>query len=163
MVWAAINYRFMTQLVVCQGNLKARRYIDQVLRPVVVPMFRQRQNLVYQHNNARPHVARATRDFLQANNIGVLPWPACSPDCNPIEHAWDYLGRRLRRRQPQPANVQQLTAALHQEWGRIPRYLLRKFVWFHETSLLTQVEVDTHATDFRNENSPTGLFKITFF
>lgn len=125
MVWAAINYRFKTQLVVCQGNLTARRYIDQVLRPVVVPMFRQRQNLVYQHDNARPHVARATRDFLQANNIGVLPWPACSPDCNPIEHVWDYLGRRLRRRQPQPPNVQQLTAALHQEWGRIPRYLLR--------------------------------------
>ena len=37
MVWAAINYRFKTQLVVCQGNLTARRYIDQVLRPVVVP------------------------------------------------------------------------------------------------------------------------------
>ena len=127
MVWAAINYRFKTQLVVCQGNLTARRYIDQVLRPVVVPMFLQRQNLVYQHDNARPHVARATRDFLQANNIGVLPCLACSPDCNPIEHVWDYLKRRLRRSQPQPANVQQLTAALHQEWGRIPRYLLRNF------------------------------------
>jgi hypothetical protein len=33
-------------------------------------MFRQLQNLVYQHNNARPHVARAIRDFLQANNFG---------------------------------------------------------------------------------------------
>ena len=125
MVWAAINYRFETQLVVCQGNLTARRYIDQVLHPVVVPMCLQRQNLVYQHDNARPHVARATRDFLQANNIGVLPWPACSPHCNPIEHVWDYLGRRLRRCQPQPANVQQLTAALLQELGRIPRHLLR--------------------------------------
>ena len=121
MVWAVINYRFKTQLVVCQGNLTARRYIDQVLCPVVVQMFRQRQNLVYQHNNTRPHIACATLDFLQANNIGVLPWPACSPDCNPIEHVWDYLGRR----QPQTANVQQLMAALHQEWGRIPRYLLR--------------------------------------
>ena len=125
MVWVAINYMFKTQLVVCQGNLTARRYIEQVLRPVVAPMFRQHQNLVYQHNNARPHVARATQDSLQANNIGVLPWPACSPDCNPIEHVWDYLVCRLRRRQPHPANIQQLTAALHQEWGRIPRYLLR--------------------------------------
>jgi len=127
MVWAAINHRFKSQLVVCQGNLTARRYIDQILRHVVVPLFRQRQGLVYQHDNARPHVARVTRDFLQARNINVLPWPACSPDCNPIEHAWDYLGRRLRQRQPQPANVRELVAALHQEWARIPRYLLRNW------------------------------------
>jgi len=127
MVWAAIYHRFRSQLVDCQGNLTARRYTDQILRPIVAPLFRQRQGLVYQHDNARPHVARVTRDFLQARNINVLPWPACSPDCNPIEHAWDYLGRRLRQRQPQPANVRELVAALHQEWARIPRYLLRNW------------------------------------
>jgi hypothetical protein len=62
MVWAAINYNFKTQFVVCQGNLTAMRYIDQALRPVVVSMFRQGQHLVYQHDNARPHVTRATRE-----------------------------------------------------------------------------------------------------
>ena len=84
MVWAAINHRFKSQLIVCQGNLTARRYIDQILRPVIVPMFCQRQGLILQHDHARPHVARVTRDFLQASNINVLPWPAYSPDCNPI-------------------------------------------------------------------------------
>ena len=50
---------------------------------------------------------------------------ANSPDCNPIEHMWDVLGRRLRQRHPQPENVHQLTQALHQERARIPRYMLR--------------------------------------
>ena len=125
MVWAAINHRFKSQVIVYQGNLTARRYIDQILRPVIVPMFCQRQGLIFQHDNARPHVARVTRDFLQASNINVLPWPACSPDCNSIEHAWDYIGRRLRQRKRQPSNVQELAVALTQEWNRMPRYLLR--------------------------------------
>lgn len=127
MVWGAINHRFKSQLVVCQGNLTAQRYIDQILRPVVVPMFQQRQNLVLQQDNARPHVANVTRNFLQANDINVLPWPACSPDCNPIEHVWDYMGRRLRQRDPQPNNVHEMTVALQDEWARIPRYLLRNW------------------------------------
>ena len=127
MVWGAFNHRFKSPLVVCQGNITARSYINQILRPVAVPLLQQRPGMVLQQDNARPHVAVMTRNFLHGNNINVLPWPACSPDCNPIEHAWDYIGRRLRQRQPQPVNVQQLTIALHQEWAQIPRYMPRNW------------------------------------
>ena len=127
MVGAAINHGFRSQLVVVLGNLTAREYINQILRPVILPMFRQRRGLVLQQDNARPHVAHIVRDFLQNNHIDVLPWPAVSPDCNPIEHAWDYIGRRLRRRQPQPRNVQELSVTLREEWNRFPRYLLNNW------------------------------------
>ena len=51
------------------------------------------------HDNARPHVAMVCRQFLNRNNVnGVLPWLAVSPDMNPIEHIWDYLGRNVRAR-----------------------------------------------------------------
>ena len=94
MVSAAINYRFKSELVECQGNLTTRCYINQILRPVVVPMFRQCQGLAFWRDNARLHVAGVTRDFFQANNTDFLPWQACSPDCNSIEHARDYLAFR---------------------------------------------------------------------
>lgn len=125
MVWAAINHNFKSDLIIRNGNLNARQYVDRMLRPVIRPLFRQRQGLTFQHDNARPRVARVTRDFLVTNNINVLPWPAYSPDCNPIEHMWDALQRRLRKRQRQPRNARELTAALREEWARIPRYLLR--------------------------------------
>ena len=52
-----------------------------------------------------------------------------SPNCNTIEHMWDVLGRRLRKRQWQPNifknNVRELTVVLREEWARIPRYILR--------------------------------------
>ena len=48
------------------------------------------------HDNAKPHVARICRQFLNKNNVNVLPWPAVSQEMNPIEHVWDYLGRKVR-------------------------------------------------------------------
>ena len=50
------------------------------------------------HDNARPHVARICRQFLNRNNVNVLAWPAVSSDMNLIEHIWDYLGRKVRAR-----------------------------------------------------------------
>ena len=130
MVWAAINYRFKTQLVVCQGNLTARCYIDQDLRPVVVLMFRQRWNLVYQHDNARPHVARATWDFLQANNIGVLPWPACSPDWTRVGLPWTSVMSTSTPASKRPATDSSAAPGV----GKNPSLSATQFVRFHETS-----------------------------
>ena len=45
------------------------------------------QNKMSQQDNARAHTARATRDFLQQNNVNVMNWP----DLNPIEHLWDEI------------------------------------------------------------------------
>ncbi len=63
--------------------MNAQRYRDEILRPIV--------------NNARPHVARIYTQFLEAENIPVLAWPAYSPDMSPIEHVWDALDRRIRQ------------------------------------------------------------------
>lgn len=127
MVWAAISHTGRTDLVHVQGNLNAQGYIDQILRPHIVPVMAN-ANAVFQHDNARPHTARLTTAFLQNNNINVLPWPSISPDLNPIEHLWDELDRRLRQRQPQPQTLPELAAALQAEWATIPRDVIRTLV-----------------------------------
>jgi len=55
----------------------------------------------------------------------VLQWPARSPDCNPIEHMWDKLIRRLRQRPHDPNTVDELSQALLEEWNNIPRRVHR--------------------------------------
>ena len=39
MVWGGIPWRYRTPLVVIEGNRTSRRYIDEVLEPVVVPFL----------------------------------------------------------------------------------------------------------------------------
>ena len=129
MVWGGFLGRHKTRLVFLdfgrgRGGLTAQRYINNVLQPVVLPFMQQHPGAIFQQDNARPHAARITTNFLATSNVNTLPWPALSPDMNPMEHVWDYLKRRVRARNVQ--NVQQLQAAITQEWNQIPAlFLLR--------------------------------------
>ena len=86
MVWGGIMGRRKTNLIVVQGNLSAQGYINQILQPEAVPFLQRHGPAILMHDNARPHVARICRQFLNRNNVNVLFWPAVSPDMNPIEH-----------------------------------------------------------------------------
>ncbi|GFY12746.1 HTH_Tnp_Tc3_2 domain-containing protein [Trichonephila clavipes] len=57
-VWRAISWDTRSSLVVLQGTLTARRYVDDILTPIVLPMLSSRLGVIYQQDNARPHTAR---------------------------------------------------------------------------------------------------------
>ncbi len=68
-----------------------------------------------------PMLQGSSTQFLKAENIPVLAWPAYSPNMSPIEHVWDALDRRIRQRVPVPVNIQQLRTAIEEEWTNIPQ------------------------------------------
>lgn len=126
MVWGGIMANRKTDLVFVQGNLNAQGYINQVLRPVAVPFINAHGHATLMHDNARPHTERLTQQFLNGNGVNVLPWPALSPDLNPIEHIWDALGRRVRSRHD-VNNLDELRNALQVEWN-IPADVIQRYV-----------------------------------
>ncbi|GFT54413.1 hypothetical protein TNCV_2727471 [Trichonephila clavipes] len=53
-----------------------------------------------------------------------MDWPARSPDLNPIEHVWDFLGRRLAARTLPPVTIQEFRLALQDECAAMPQQLI---------------------------------------
>ena len=141
MVWSGISHYGKTDLIFINGRgcgaalrnrregqqgFTAQRYINQILRPVVLPYFAANSVIVLQQDNARAHSARVTQQFLQDSHIPVHLWPTYSPDINPIEHLWDYLKQKIHALDLQ--NIGELQAALLHEWDAVPMDCVRKLV-----------------------------------
>ena len=59
-------------LIVVQGNLNAKGYINQILQPEAVSFLQRHGPAILMHDNARHHVAKICRQFLNRNNVNVL-------------------------------------------------------------------------------------------
>ncbi|GFU87494.1 transposable element Tcb2 transposase [Trichonephila clavipes] len=130
LVYGGISIDGRTGLyIIRDGPLTARRYRDEILRPIVVPYAAAiGDDFILMDDNCRPHRANLVEDFLFEKGIVRMEWPACSPDMNPIEHVWDALGRRVAGRQPHPQTLQELEKALLEEWDRIPQLLINSLI-----------------------------------
>ncbi|GFX62603.1 DDE_3 domain-containing protein [Trichonephila clavipes] len=49
-----------------------------------------------------------------------MEWPARSPDLNPIEHLWDYLGREVAALNAPPRSLHELKQGLLCVWSSLP-------------------------------------------
>lgn len=129
MIWAGVSLGFRTDLVLVEGFLTANQYRDNILEPIVRPhAARIGENFILMHDNARPHVARTVRHFLEQHNIEVLPWPAQSPDLNPIEHVWDMLKRRVLNQGLVFQTREELFNCLQEQWQQIDQNDIDNFI-----------------------------------
>ncbi|GFV68895.1 transposable element Tcb2 transposase [Trichonephila clavipes] len=130
LVYGGISIDVRTDLyIIRDGPLTARRYSDEILRPIVVPYAATiGDDFILMDYNCRPHRANLVEDFLFEEGTVRMEWSASSADINQIEHVWNALGRRVAGHQPPPQTLQELERALLEEWDKIPQLVINSLI-----------------------------------
>ena len=87
MVWGCFSWYGVGALYHIKGILKKEKY-RQILIHQMRPSARRLQgdDFVFQHDNDPKHTSHLVKNYLQNQQIEVLPWPPQIPDLNPIEN-----------------------------------------------------------------------------
>lgn len=104
-------------------------YCKEVILPHVrIFLGTIRADYVFMHNNARSHWTLAIQELMKILDITQMNWLMYFPDLNPIEHAWDALGRHRVAQLYPLQNTQKLKQILIQEWTQLLQELLDNLV-----------------------------------
>ncbi|KAI0995126.1 hypothetical protein K3495_g13055 [Podosphaera aphanis] len=94
--------------------------LEEDLLQTLVEYGKTPESVIFMQDNDPKHTSKKARQFLRDHSLAVLPWPANSPDLNPIEHLWNYIKKRLKDYPKPPNGILELLDRVQDEWAKIP-------------------------------------------
>jgi hypothetical protein len=139
MIWGAIWLGNRSDLVIMKRDddapnqgYSARSYIT-VLEEQMPRIYQP--SIVFIQDGARIHSAKKVKEWLAENGIETLPWPAYSPDLNPIENLWSIMKQLLNKNYPDLLNagasqvdIDTFARAINDTWHNIPQDVIDSLI-----------------------------------
>ena len=131
MVWGCMMWEGTGYAVKIDGRMDADLYtkiLDDDLQASLDFYGKTPRNIIFQQDGDPKHCSTLAQTWFENHNIKVLPWPAQSPDLNPIEHLWDHLKRRLGEYDVEPKGILELWERIEKEWDKIPASVCQNLI-----------------------------------
>ena len=71
-----------------------REILEDYLQPSM-DVFKADSTWQFQQDNAPCHTALSIKQYINEKGFNLMPWPARSPDLNPIENLWSWMDCKL--------------------------------------------------------------------
>ncbi|KAI2664344.1 Transposable element Tcb2 transposase [Labeo rohita] len=117
MIWGAMPSAGVGPLCFLKTKVTAPVYqemLEHVMLPSADQLFKD-ADFIFQQDLAPAHTAKSTKSWLNDHGVGVLDWPANSPNLNPIENLWGIVKRKIRNKRPK--NADELKATVKETWA----------------------------------------------
>lgn len=149
-VWGGFCASAKTELRLIEGIMETNQYLEimeDTMVPGAVKLFGDGE-FTFQQDNDPKHTARRTKEWFEQSNCKILPWPAQSPDLNPIENLWSILDVKARNRKVY--TEAQLFQVLKQAWDDLPNDILTCLVEFMPDRCKAVIAAKGGATKYLN-------------
>ena len=126
MVWGCVWFWGKSELYTTRSTINAQHYTS-ILASHLLPCMPTSSRFLFMHDNAAPHKAKHTRDWLVNFGVNELPdYPPYSPELNPIEHVWSWMSAFVNGEGP--TNQQSLERAVELAWQEIPQSRIQAYI-----------------------------------
>ena len=97
-------------------------------------------------DNDPKHTSRVAKAYFERARYNILPWPAMSPDLNPIENVWKTLKERVQARNP--TSKTQGWQFCQEEWPKIAKEYYAHLVYSMPRRCQAVLDAKGHATKY---------------
>ena len=131
MMWGCITYAGIGYGCHIEETMNADVYchiLETSLKDTFEYWGLSKDGVIFQQDNDPKHTSKKAKEWFTKEEIQTLPWPAQSPDLNPIEHVWRHLKLKLATYETKAKGIRELWERCDKEWNSFSTEECQKYI-----------------------------------